>query len=112
MARFSGTVGFLFTVEEDPENHPGVWKEKFRERHYYGDVFSNSARWNQNGNSINDNLIINHRISIVADTYAQQHMGAMRFVRWKGVPWKIESIDVQYPRLTLTIGGEYHEPED
>lgn len=112
MARFHGQVGFLFTEEEDPDNHPGVWVEKFKERNYYGDVFSNSMRWDQNGTSINDNLVINHRISVVADHYIHQHLGAMRYVRWKGVPWKITNVELQYPRVTLTIGGEYHEPEN
>lgn len=112
MARFHGQVGFLYNEQEDYEHHPGVWTEKFHERNYYGDVFSHSARWDQNGNSINDNLVVNHRISIVADTYANQHLGAMRYVRWKGFAWKITNVEIQYPRITLTIGGEYHVPEN
>lgn len=110
MARFHGEIGFLRTVEKDPENHPGVYVEVLTKRNYYGDVFSNSARWNQNGN-FNDNLTINHRISIVADNFMKQNLGAMKYVRWQGIPWKIESFEIQYPRITLTIGGEYHEPE-
>ncbi len=111
MARFHGEVGFLYTVEEDPINHPGVWVEKFTKKNYYGDVFSNSRRWDQNGSSINDNLVINNRISIVADSFANEHLGAMKYVRWKGIPWKITNVEIQYPRIILTIGGEYHEPE-
>ncbi len=111
MARFSGTIGFLSTRETDPENHPGVWDEVITERRYYGDVLSNSRRWDQNGNSINDNLVINNRISVVADKFATANMGAMKFVRWLGVAWKITNVEIQYPRVILTIGGEYHEPE-
>lgn len=110
MARFSGTVGFIRTVETDPENHPSVYNEVLTERRYYGDVLSNSRRWDQNGN-LNDNLVINNRISIVADKFATENMGAMRCVRWHGDTWKITNVELQYPRVILTIGGQYHEPE-
>ncbi len=112
MARFSGTIGFLKTVETDPENHPGVWNEVLTERRYYGDVLSNSRRWDQNGSSsLNDNLVINNRISVVADRFARANLGAMKFVRWLGDTWEITNAEIQYPRVILTIGGQYHEPE-
>jgi len=110
MARFSGTVGFLRTEETDPENHPGVWNEVLEEKRYFGDVLSNSRRWDQNGN-FNDNLAVNNRISIVADSFARMNLGAMRFVRWLGDTWKITNAEIQYPRIILTLGGQYHEPE-
>lgn len=110
MARFSGTVGFLRTLETDPINHPGVYKEVLDERRYYGDVISNSRRWDQNGN-LNENLAISNRISIVADRFAREHLGTMRFVRWLGDTWKILNAEIQYPRIILTLGGQYHEPE-
>lgn len=110
MARFSGTVGFLQTVETDPENHPSVYPEVLTERQYYGDVLMHSRRWDQNGN-LNENLAISNRISIVADKYARANVGAMRFVRWLGDTWKITNVEVQYPRLILSLGGQYHEPE-
>lgn len=111
MARFYGMVGFLSTDERDYENHPGVWDEVITERPYYGDVFQNSRRWDQNGN-INETLVINNRISIVADSYANEHMGAMRYVKMNGVLWKITNIEIQRPRLILTIGGIYNGPEN
>lgn len=111
MARFSGTVGFLKTEETDPENHPSVYKEILVEKRYYGDVLSNSRRWDQNGN-LNDNLVINNRISIVADKFATENLGAMRCVRWHGDTWKITNAELQYPRVILTIGGQYHEPAE
>ena len=110
MARFYGEIGFLRTVEEDPENRPGIWVERLTKRKYYGDVLSNSRRWDQNGN-FNDNLVINNRISIVADGFVRENLGAMKYVRWQGVNWKITNAEIQYPRIILTIGGEYHEPE-
>ena len=104
-------IGFLRTEETDPEEHPGVWKEVLRERRYYGDVLSNSRRWDQNGN-LNDNLVINNRISVVADKFIEKNLGAMKYVRWLGDTWKITNVEIQYPRAILTIGGQYHEPEE
>lgn len=111
MARFHGEIGFLRTVEEDPEHRPGIYVEKLEKRNYFGDVLSNSRRWEQSGN-LNDNLVINNRISIVADSFSKQHFGAMKYVRWQGTAWKITNVEIQYPRLILTLGGEYHEPEE
>jgi hypothetical protein len=110
MARFYGEVGFLCTVEEDPVNRPGIWVEKIVKRNYYGDVLSNSRRWDQNGN-LNENLVINNRISIVSDAFIKGNFGAMKYVKWQGVNWKITNAEIQYPRVILTIGGEYHAPE-
>ena len=110
MARFHGMIGFLRTEETDPDNHPGVYNEVLHEKHYYGDVFSDSRRWDQNGN-FNDNLVISNRISIVADNFAKANLGSMKYVKWLGDTWKITNAEIQYPRIILTIGGQYHEPE-
>lgn len=110
MARFSGTIGFLRTEETDPENHPGVYVEVLKEKRYFGDVLSNSRRWDQNG-TLNESLVINNRISIVADSFANENIGAMRYVKLNGELWKITNVEVQRPRLIITIGGLYHEPE-
>ena len=56
--------------------------------------------------------MINNRISIVADSFIKQNLGAMKYVRWQGENWKITNVEVQYPRLILSIGGIYHAPED
>lgn len=111
MARFSGTIGFIKTEESDPVEHPSVYREVVTEKQYYGDVFSNNNwRWDQNGN-LNENLSISHRISVVADSFAKENLGYMRFVRWLGDTWKIVNAEIQYPRIVVTLGGQYHEPE-
>lgn len=101
--KFYGIVGFIETTE----TAPGVWEEAITKRNYYGDVHRNMRRWDSSGNQ-NDNLNINNEISIVADPYAIQNFHAIRYVEWMGTPWKVSSIDVQYPRLILSIGGVYN----
>ena len=104
MAKFYGAIGFAETVETDP----GIWEEKIVERSYSGDVIRNIRKLQSSSNSVNDNINVSNSISIVADPYAEQNMYAMRYVVFKGSKWKISSVDVNYPRLILTIGGLYN----
>lgn len=103
MAKYYGKIGFGVTVETSP----GVTKPDIVERPYKGDVLRNTRRW-QNGEGANDNLSINNSISILADPYAFENFHNIRYASWMGVNWKISNIDVQYPRLILTLGGEYN----
>ena len=103
MAKFYGVVGYA----ETKETSPGVWEEVVSERKYAGDVIRNARRW-ENGEHLNDDLNVNNMISIVADAYAQQHFFAIRYVEWMGALWKVTNVEVQRPRLILTIGGMYN----
>ena len=103
MAKFYGKIGFAETVE----TAPGVWTPSITERNYSGDVIRNTRRW-QSGESLNDNLVINNTISILSDPYAIQNFHAMLYVEWMGSTWKITNVEVQRPRLVLTIGGVYN----
>lgn len=103
MAKFYGNVGFAETVETEPS----VWEEKIVERPYFGDVLRRSRRLESSGN-VNSNVNITNEISIVADPYANQNLFAMRYVEFMGTKWEISNVDVQYPRLVLTIGGVYN----
>ena len=107
MAKFYGVVGYI----ETEETSPGVWEEVVHEYRYRGDVIRNTRRW-ENSESINDNLLINNSISIIADNYAYEHLFAVRYVEWLGSKWKVTNVEVQRPRLILTIGGLYNGPTD
>jgi hypothetical protein len=104
MAKFYGQIGFSNTVETDP----GVWEEQIIERPYYGDLTRNTSRYEQSG-GVNDNITINNSISIIADPYATTNFQKMRYVVFLGAKWKINNAEVQYPRILLSIGGEYNE---
>lgn len=104
MAKFYGNIGFLDTIETDP----GVWEETYTVKPYYGDLVRNTSRW-QTSDKVNDNVTINNSISIVADPYASENFQKMRYVEFLGAKWKIESAEVQYPRIILSIGGEWRE---
>lgn len=105
MAKFYGKVGFVTTSESDSQ--PGVWVETYIEREYYGDVIRNARRW-ENGKSINDNLVLSESISIVGDEYSHSNLFAIKYVEWMGTRWKVNNIDIQPPRLVLTLGGVFN----
>lgn len=92
------------------ETVPGVWEEKITERNYYGDVLRDTTK-RENGSGLNDDISIANRISIVADDYAYGHIANLRFIKWMGASWKITNVEIQRPRLILTIGGVYNEPQ-
>lgn len=102
MGRFYGLVGFLI----NRETVPGVWIEEIDERPYYGDVLRHRVNWNSSG-YLNDNITLNNDFSILADKFAYDNIGAMKYVRWNGGCWKISSAEIEYPRIRLTIGGVY-----
>lgn len=104
MAKFSGNIGYAELVETTP----GVWEEQITERKHYGDVIRNTRKL-QSADQLNDNINISNEISIVADLYANKNFYAMRYVEFMGAKWKISNVDVQYPRLILSIGGLYNE---
>lgn len=104
MAKFYGKIGYAETKEVTP----GIWKEQITEREYCGDLVRNTRRM-QASESVNDDINISNEISIVADPYANQNFHSMRYVEFMGVKWKISSVEVQYPRLILSIGGIYNE---
>ena len=105
MAKFYGQVGYADTAE----TRPGIWEETIVERNYAGDVLRNTRKL-EAGESIIDNVVINNSLSIVADPYAYAHFFAIRYVRWMGALWKVTNVEVQSPRLLLTIGGVYNGP--
>lgn len=107
MAKYYGSIGYGFTKEKPDD--PGVFEEEIVEYNYYGDVLRNTRRW-ENGEHLNDDLVVNNMISIVADPYAYDHFFAMRYISWMGGRWKITHVEVQRPRLILTIGGIYNGP--
>lgn len=107
MARWHGMAGFVVTDEVEP----GVWEPRTIKRPYYGDVLSNSRRWNQKQDSSNDDISLSNQISIVCDSFAMENWACLKWVEYGGAKWKVTSVDVAFPRLVLSFGGVYAETE-
>lgn len=103
MAKWDGYIGF----SENTETKPGVWEPVITEHYYFGDVIEN-RRSLQPTNNVNDKISVNNTISIIADPYANQNFHAIKYITFMGTRWKVSSVNVQYPRLILSLGEVYN----
>lgn len=107
MGLFYGPIGFVETIEEPAGS--GIWVEVPIEKKYRGEIQRNSKRWDAS-DSVNPNLNISNTISIVADPYISNKLNCVRYIKWLGGYWEITSVDVELPRLILSVGGVYNGP--
>lgn len=103
MAKYYGMIGYA----ESKETSPGVWTNVITERPYKGEVIRRASHWQNNG-QVNDDLNVRNEISILADPYAYQNFSKIKYVQYMGALWKVTNIDVQRPRLVLSIGGVWN----
>lgn len=103
MAKFYGVIGYATTSETEP----GIWEKDIIEREYFGDVIRDTRSLQANG-QVNDNINISNSISVIADPFAYQNFHSIRYVEFMGTKWKVTNVEVQYPRLILTVGGVHN----
>lgn len=103
MAKYCGFVGFVL----NKEIVPGIWDEETVERRYFGDVLKNRVT-NSDVNSSNTNVRITTNISIVVDPFVMNHYDAIKYAEYFGKKWKVVDYEIEYPRLTLMLGGLYN----
>ena len=103
MSKFYGPIGYI----TQKEISPGVWDEVIVERSYRGDITRNNRRWEASEYK-NDNLTISNQLSIIADPFLYENSSTIRYVLWLGVRWKVTNIEIQRPRLILTLGEVYN----
>lgn len=102
MSRFSGKLGFVMTRE----TVEGVWLEDRVEIPAKGTIRSLYIR-NDNSSSTNTNLRLTNEVSILLDSKIETYLETLKYVVWKGSKWEVQSIGVNYPRLTINLGGLY-----
>ena len=103
MAKFYGVIGYAVTEKTER----GIYEESIVEREYVGDVIRNTRRLREAA-KINDDITISNQISIIADPYTSNNFHSIRYVSFMGSKWKVTEVEVQYPRLILTLGGLYN----
>lgn len=106
MAKWAGLIGFA----EETQTDIGVWQEIIVERQYFGDMLKNYRSMGSDTN-INSGIDISNQVSFVADPYANNNFHKIRYVTFMGTKWKARNVDVQYPRLNITLGGVYNEQQ-
>lgn len=104
MAKFHGFIGF---AGDQTETSPGIYGEEITEKEYSGDLLRFNRRIQGSG-KVNDDMTISNQISVIADAYLNENLYAVRYVTFMGAKWKIESVEVDYPRMIFTLGGIYN----
>lgn len=103
MAKWYGKVGYI----TNKEIVPGTWLSEAVECSYYGDTMRAISKWKPAG-KVNDDVDVSSQISIVADPFAFENFQSIRYVEFMGGFWDVTSIEVQRPRLILSVGGVYN----
>ena len=105
MAKFHGNIGIV----ETKETSPGVWTYKTEEIPVYGDILKKSRRLDSNsGETTNDDFVLNNSFSICLNEQIATKIGYIRYIWYMGVRWKVTQVEIQRPRILLTIGGVYY----
>lgn len=105
MARFSGYLGYASQVETAVD----VWVDGIIEKKYFGNIVKDAKRWYV-GSEITDTIKVVNKVSIVADAYANSYFYNIRYVKFAGSYVKVTDINIDPPRLILTLGGVYNGP--
>lgn len=103
MAKFYGNIGFTKLEETGVD----IWEPVETIKPYRGNLNRNQRRWS-NGESVNENIDVSNEISIVADDFLNENLGSIKWVEVMGSKWKVNSVTIDYPRVTLTLGGVYN----
>ena len=104
--RYHGFIGYSVDVE----TYPGVWEEEIVEHELYGNVIK--QRINVQGEkTVNPKITISNNISIIANPYAYEHVEAIRYATYLGKKWNVTDIEIQTPRIILTLGDIYNDVE-
>lgn len=100
MAKWFGKVGYAVTTETEP----GIWEPQIIEQEYYGEKLKTTVRKVRHSGGVNDNIIISNIISIIADPFAIANFSNIKYVSYMGVLWKVDDVEIEHPRLKMTMG--------
>lgn len=106
MSRFYGKVGFSETVDKGD----GIWaSDEITEIDVVGDLIQETIRSVPNEH-LNDDIKLTNRVSLISDETLLRNFQSLKYVKWMGVAWVVQSVEVKRPRLILSLGGVYNGP--
>lgn len=91
----------------DVETYPGVWEPSMVDRPYFGTLTKNRTTLQQTS-EINSGITFNHTLSVVADPFAYENFYSIKYAVYLNKKWIVTAIEMDYPRLNLTLGGMYN----
>lgn len=105
MSRFEALVGY----ESPGEMVNHVYQAVVVERDYTGEELQVLRSLIDSG-KVNSDISLLNRYSIWADAYALEHYSWIKYLVKDEVRWTVTSVEVQRPRLILSLGGVYNGP--
>jgi hypothetical protein len=100
MTKYAGLVGYV-TQEETV---PGVWSSVETPLIMKGDIIRETSS-SQDDGKVNSNISLNHRVSLIGGAYSFKNYYFMKWIEIDGRKWEISSIEIQRPRIIVTLGG-------
>lgn len=106
MNRFFGKVGYAERVQV----RPGRWEDKIIEREFFGELVQKRYRNQSVPDQVHDDIRLNTDVEIIADAYLLENFSKIKYVCYGGGRWMVTGIEVDHPRIRLTLGGLYNGP--
>lgn len=103
MSKIYTRVGYAHSEEVAP----GKYEDVYEEHWYYADVLTNARRTGSASRIVSDYTITNS-FSIVADPFAKHNYDKMVYIEFQGVLWEVSIATIDYPRITINVGGVYN----
>lgn len=100
MTKYAGLVGYV-TQEETV---PGVWSPVENPRKMKGDIIKQSSSVQADA-KVNSDISLSHRVSLIGDAYAFGNYYNLKWIQIDGMKWEISSVEIQRPRMIVTLGG-------
>lgn len=100
--KFSGKVG----IATEREVSPGVFQETIEPRNCRGDLIRLTRRMNTS--PVVPGLSMGNTFSFIADPYTRANLFNIRYIEWEGIKWSATSVELQRPRILVTVGGHYN----
>lgn len=103
MAKCRVTIGYTTLVNKGN----GVWSDEITEISYTGDILEDNRRWLSNPEKLNEDLVLENKVSIIANPYILDNHQYIRYITIYGAKWKVSRIEIVRPRIILHTGGVY-----
>lgn len=94
------------------EVEPGIWEDDITEVNCFGELVRNYSQSYQQGTRINEDISVSNKISVLATPNLLESFHTIKYITFSGAKWKVSEVEVQYPRLIITLGSLYLEDEE
>lgn len=100
-----------FVIQQEDTEAPGNWKEYEVTKPYMGDWKRVESKWT-GGDKLIDDKRVNNQLEIISDPFAVMNFTHIRYVKWMGQLWSVNTVTLRPPRIVMEIGGLYNASKE